>query len=233
MPGLTDPSSRHLLAAPPKRRLLTSSEDKHKYDEVEGFLRIASRRPHRTGDTSYRSMDVPDPGADSDVSGSSSEAGAADESSEYDSDTSPETYLQATLRSLEQRLSSDPTSATTWLSLLAHTLSTIPTLSKNSTKARSDIALSILSRALAAHPENVKSKQLRLKYIKAGEEIWSQAQLSAEWEKALELRDADLWMEWLDWRIRSVNNGMEGVIEAALRTLAVFRAEDSELGELG
>ena len=79
----------------------------------------------------------------------------------------------------------------------------------------------------------MKSKQLRLKYIKAGEEIWSQAQLSAEWEKALELRDADLWMEWLDWRIRSVNNGMEGVIEAALRTLAVFRAEDSELGELG
>ncbi|KAH8102508.1 NRDE-2, necessary for RNA interference-domain-containing protein [Cristinia sonorae] len=232
MSSLTDPSSRHLLAAPPKRRLVTSSKDKYKYDEVEGVLRVSTERSRRAEDPSYRSINADDAVADSDASGYSSE-GDGGESSEYDSDTSPLTHLQTKFKELDEQIKQDPLSVSTWLSLLSHTLSTIPISSKNATKARSEIAISILSRAFAAHPENVKSKQLRLKYIKAGEEIWSSAQLHAEWEKALETRDADLWMEWLDWRIRSATDGIDGaVMESALRTLAMFRSEDSQQGEL-
>ncbi|THH33540.1 hypothetical protein EUX98_g633 [Antrodiella citrinella] len=207
-------------------------KNKHKYDEVEGFLRITTNRPHRSSNPSYRSVTAPDPNADSDASGSSSE-GEEDGDSDYDSDTTPETYLQATLRSLEVQLAEKPEDISAWLSLLSHTLSAIPMSSKHATKARSDISLSVLSRALAAHPDNAKSKPLRLKYIKAGEQVWSEAQLRAEWETALELRDADLWMEWLDWRIRSASAGLEeGVVECALRMIAVFRSEDSEYSEL-
>ncbi|KAH9837066.1 NRDE-2, necessary for RNA interference-domain-containing protein [Rhodofomes roseus] len=223
MPGLTDSSARHLLHAPPTRRLLASSEDKYKYDEVEGFLRISSGR-ERKGDPSYRSITASRHDANADESESSEDEG--EESSGDDSDTTPMTSLQVTLKSLEERLSADPASVPTWLSLLSHTLSTVPITSKNAPKARSEITLSILQRALSAHPQNASSKVLRLRYIKAGEETWHESKLRAEWEDALKVGGIEMWMEWLDWRIRKGEKGVEGIVEDAKRVLGAVIGDE-------
>lgn len=222
MHSLTDPSSRHLLHAPPTRRLLASSESKYKYEEIEGFLRLTSRND-RKDDQSYRAITAPKHDANSDESESS---GDEAESSGNDSDTTPMTSLQATLKSLEERLSSDASSISTWLSLLSYTLSTIPITSKNAPRARAEIMLSVLSRALSAHPSNASSRTLRLRYLKAGEEIWDNAKLYAEWEDALKVGGSEIWVEWLDWRIRRGSNGIDGIVEEARRVLASIGDEE-------
>ncbi|EED80436.1 predicted protein, partial [Postia placenta Mad-698-R] len=222
MHSLTDPSSRHLLHAPPTRRLLASSEDKYKYEEIEGFLRVTSRHD-RKDDQSYRAITAPKHDANSDETESSEDEA---ESSGNDSDTIPMTSLQATLKSLEERLSADASSIPTWLSLLSYTLSTIPITSKNAPRARAEITLSVLSRALSAHPSNASSRTLRLRYLKAGEEIWDNAKLYAEWEDALKVGGSEIWVEWLDWRIRRGSNGIDGIVEDARRVLASIGDEE-------
>lgn len=224
MPGLTDSSARHLLHAVPTRTLLASSQDKYKYDEVEGFLRITSGH-QRKGDPSYRSITASKHDAYSDEDTESSNEDRS-ESSDSDSDTTPMTSLQATLKSLEEQLSADLTSISTWLSLLTHTLSTVPITSKNAPKARSEITLSILRRALSAHPQNASSKALRLRYLKAGEESWHERKLREEWEDALKVGGIEMWIEWLDWRIRKADNGMDGVVDDAKRVLAAVHGDE-------
>ena len=223
MPGLTDSSARHLLHSAPTRRLLASSQDKYKYDEVEGFLRLTSGH-QRKGDPSYRSITASkhDAYSEDDTDSSQDER---DESSDDESDTTPMTSLQATLKTLEEQLAADPTSINTWLSLLSHTLSTVPIASKNAPKARSEITLSILQRALSAHPQNASSKALRLRYLKAGEETWHESKLRAEWEDALKVGGIEMWIEWLDWRIRKAEKGVDGVVEDAKRVLAAVRGD--------
>lgn len=238
MPELTDSSARHLLNAPPTRRLVTGGASTYKYDEIEGFLRLPShRRKDEKDDQSYRSIEParrPDDSEESDTSEGEGESSEGDETDTF----IPMGSLQATLKSLEEHLSKDPSSIPTWLSLLSHTLSTVPPTSKNASKARSDITLSLLSRALSAHPDNKRSWALRLKYLKAGEEEWSEGKLKVEWEDALRGcgggRDAmEMWMEWLDWRIRRGENGVEGVVEDAGRVLkALGNSPDSEVGRL-
>ena len=132
------------------------------------------------------------------------------------------------MKSLEQQLSHNPSAITTWLSLLSHSLATIPLTSNNATKARSEITLSILSRALSAHPDNTSSILL-LKYLKAGEEIWQGYKLSAEWEDALKVGGAELWMEWSEWRIRRGGKGIEGIVKDAARVLKALDDETSKV----
>lgn len=230
LPALTDSSSRHILTTAPTRRLLASSEDKHKYQEIEGFLRLSTGRD-RKDDQSYRSISTPKQNIDSDDLESSTEE--AESTEDYDTDTTPMTSLQATLKSLEEQLSRDPSSIPTWLSLLSNTLSTAPITSKNAPKARSEITLSILSRALTANPDNSKSQSLRLRYLKAGEEIWHESKLRAEWENALKVGGVEMWMEWLDWRVRRGEKGVDGIVEDARRVLnALDAGEGEEIGKL-
>ncbi|KAI0936623.1 hypothetical protein AcW1_000813 [Taiwanofungus camphoratus] len=230
LPALTDSSSRHILTTAPTRRLLASSEDKHKYLEIEGFLRLSTGRD-RKDDQSYRSISTPKQNIDSDDLESSTEE--AESTEDYDTDTTPMTSLQATLKSLEEQLSRDPSSIPTWLSLLSNTLSTAPITSKNAPKARSEITLSILSRALTANPDNSKSQSLRLRYLKAGEEIWHESKLRAEWENALKVGGVEMWMEWLDWRVRRGEKGVDGIVEDARRVLnALDAGEGEEIGKL-
>ncbi|KAH9947908.1 NRDE-2, necessary for RNA interference-domain-containing protein [Amylocystis lapponica] len=219
MPALTDPHSRHLLAAAPTRRLLSTQDNKYKYEEVEGFLRLSTRR-ERTNDQSYRAITAPKREHDTDSSGSSSDE--EEESVDDDSDTTPQTSLQLTSASIP-----------TWLALLAHTLSTIPIMSKNAPRARAEITLSVLGRALGAHPRNATSRALRLRYLKAGEEIWHESKLRAEWEEALKVGGENMWIEWLDWRVRKADKGVEGVVEDAQRVLsALGDGEDAEMAKL-
>ncbi|CAA7259932.1 unnamed protein product [Cyclocybe aegerita] len=224
--GLTDPGARALLAKPPSRRILPSSNTK--YEEVDGFIRLPSGK--RRAEESYRSI-TRDDGNNSDSSSSSRDE---------DMDTSEDegyaitlTAHQELLKSLEQDLTANRKSVDKWVSLLDHTLSTIPVISKNATKARSEISIAILSRAIAADPQNGKSKILRLMYLKAGEETWHESKLRFEWEDALKVGGIEIQMEWLEWRIRKGNNGIEGVVESARKVLASLGAgEEGDIGRV-
>lgn len=221
MPALTDPSSKHLLAAPPTHRLLGSSEDKYKYHEVDGFLRLDSNKP-RKNTPAYLEIVPNKLGSDSE----SSDSAEAAESSASESDTTPLTALQETLKEIETRISTCPSDIASWLRLLSHTLSTVAITTKNATRARSEITLSVLTRALSAHPDNARSRSLRIKYLKAGEEIWPEEKLRSEWEDALKVNDIELWMTWLDWTVRMGTRGVAGIVEDARRVLDVFPPQE-------
>ncbi|KAF8078751.1 NRDE-2, necessary for RNA interference-domain-containing protein [Lyophyllum atratum] len=226
MPSLTDSSARALLAAPPTRRVLQSG-DNYKHTEIDGYLRLPSSRRRDQNEPSYRSITASKDDADSDAE--SSTASSDDESSDEEAGTVTLTSHQETLKLLEHQLNEDPTAVDKWLQLLSHTLSTIPVTSKNATTARSEIAISILARALSAHPRNGASKLLRLRYMKAGEEVWHESKVRAEWEEALKLGGFEIWMEWLEWRIRRANAGVDGVVEDAVRARTLGQSEQDEL----
>jgi hypothetical protein len=227
LPQLTDPKTRTLLAAAPTRRLLNSSAP-YKYEEADGFLRLPSRRG-RHEDQAYRSITQPAANSDSDSSASETENSDTD----VDSDTTPLTSYQEKSKSLDSQLNADPSFVPTWLSLLSHSLSTIPITSKNASKARSEITLSIMSRALSAHPQNSSSRVLRLKYLQAGEEVWHESKLRAEWEDAWKVGGVEIWMEWLEWRIRNKDKSINRVVEDGRRVLdALGVGDDNELGKV-
>ncbi|RDB29182.1 Protein NRDE2 [Hypsizygus marmoreus] len=226
MSSLTDSSSRALLAAPPTRRIMQTG-DTYKYQEVNGFLRLPSGRRQKQNDQSYRSITRPKDDAHSDSESSdASEHPSVDESSGDESEGVVLTAHQETLKLLEQGLQADPTSIDKWLQLLTQTLSTIPISSKNATKARSEITISILARALAADPRNAASKLLRLRFLQAGEEVWHESKVRAEWEDALKVGGVEIWLEWLEWRIRKANNGVDGIVADAVRVLNVMDQDE-------
>ena len=227
MPALTDAGTHRRLAAAPTRRLLASSEDKYKFREVDGFLRISSGRPLKDGQ-SYRDIESSKYDQDSDYSEHSED----DMSSGDDSDTTPMTALQATLKDLEEKLSKDPRHTPTWSSLLSHTLSTVPSITRNAAKARAEIALSVLSRALSAHPDNKRSKTLRLKYLKAGEELWQAEKLRDEWEDAIKVDDVEIWFAWLDWRLRRSSDILENISRDSARVSRALATRGNEIGQV-
>ncbi|KAJ8591485.1 hypothetical protein M405DRAFT_734897 [Rhizopogon salebrosus TDB-379] len=225
-PGLTDSSVRALLAAPPSQRLLGAG-DSYRHEEVDGFLPLPSNRRNKATED-YRSITRQEDHLDSD-----SQSSASDDSSGDESGMPILTAHQLSLKTVEQRLAADPSSVETWLSLLNHSLSNIPLTSKNAAKARAEITLSILTRARAAHSHNRSSRILFLKYLRAGEEVWHESKTKAEWEEALKLGGIEVWMEWLEWRIRTTAGGVDVLVTDATRVLnALSRSEGSELDEL-
>ncbi|KAJ7487463.1 NRDE-2, necessary for RNA interference-domain-containing protein [Mycena galericulata] len=214
MPSLTDASSRALLSRNPTRSLVNVAASSSKYEELDGFLRLPSRSAN---EQSYRSIDNSNINSDSDSDPRESDAGSSSE------EDTPNSY-QATLSLINEKLAADPRSIPNWLSLLSHTLLTIPTTSKNATRARSEISISILARALEA---NGKSSVLRLKCLQAGEEIWHDSKLRAEWEDALgNVGGVEIWMEWFEWRIRRSTKGIAAVVEDAKRALAALHRDE-------
>ncbi|KAG2350232.1 hypothetical protein BDR05DRAFT_1007388 [Suillus weaverae] len=224
-PTLTDSSVTTLLAAPPFRRIIGSG-DSYKYEEVDGFLRLPSDRGHKAAED-YRSVTRQQEHLDSD-----SQSSASDDSSVDESGTPILTSHQLSLKTLEQQLAADPSSVETWLSLVRHSLSNIPVTSKNATKARAEITLAILTRARAAHPHNQSSRILFLKYLRAGEEIWHESKTKAEWEEALKLGGIEIWMEWLEWRIRTAGGVDTSVTDATRVLSALGNSESREIDKL-
>jgi len=220
---LTDSSSRALLLKPPCRRLFPS--DSAKYQEIDGFIRLPTRRGGKDIEKSYRSI-TQDRKLDHSDSSSSSDSQSDADSSENEVDRPALTAHQETLKQLEQDLVLTPQSVDTWLSLLNQSLSIIPITSKNANKARSEISVSILSRALSAHPQNSRNMVLRLAYLRAGEGIWHESKLKSEWNDALKIGGIELQMEWLEWRIRNGNAGIDGVVGSAIRAVASLGGDD-------
>ena len=220
---MTDSSSRALLLKPPCRRLFPS--DSAKYQEIDGFIRLPTRRGGKDIEKSYRSI-TQDRKLDHSDSSSSSDSQSDADSSENEVDRPALTAHQETLKQLEQGLVLTPQSVDTWLSLLNQSLSIIPITSKNANKARSEISVSILSRALSAHPQNSRNMVLRLAYLRAGEGIWHESKLKSEWNDALKIGGIELQMEWLEWRIRNGNAGIDGVVGSAIRAVASLGGDD-------
>lgn len=203
--------------------MAASEEHGYKYEEVDGFLRLPSAKSAKKDIEAYRDITA-HPNLGSDMSDSST--GDEEESGDEDSDLSPLDARQATLKEIEERLASNPTSIPTWLALLTNSLSTVSLLSKNAPKVRAEISLSILSRALDAHVDNKKSLSLRLKLLSVGEELWGDEKLYEEWEDALKVGNAELWIRWLDWRIRTLRNGVDGIVLHAQRALAALGKDE-------
>ncbi|KAH9486618.1 Nuclear exosome regulator NRDE2 [Psilocybe cubensis] len=213
--SLSTSASRILLSKPPSRRLVPSSR-RDTYQEVDGVITFSSRKTPTGADPSYKS--IPKNDVESSENSSSSES-EDDLSSEEDSDTPTLTAHQETLKALQQEVEAQPDAGDKWLSLLNQTVSTIPITSKNATKARSEISVSILARAISASPQNIRNRSLRLSYLRAGEEVWHETKVKAEWEEALKVEDTELQVEWLEWKIRTGNGGIDGVVDAAVRVL--------------
>ncbi|KAG6336128.1 hypothetical protein ID866_2966 [Astraeus odoratus] len=222
-PGLTDSGAKAVLNAPSRRLISTGSN--YRYEEIDGFLRLPSRGGHGTGGHSSILKNE----ADTDSESSEGE----DESSDDDQGSSTLPSDQLAIRDLEQKLALEPSSVDTWLSLVARSLLAVPHTSKNAAIVRSEIALSILDRALAAHPSNRTSRHLRLKYLRAGEDVWYESKLQVEWEEALKLGGIEVWMEWLEWRIRKSTESIDSVVTDATRALqALGNSESSEIDKL-
>ncbi|KAI0304761.1 NRDE-2, necessary for RNA interference-domain-containing protein [Russula brevipes] len=224
--GISDVASRRLLETTSRRWLVTSAEASHKYQETDGFIPLPSRRP-RLVEQDYRSLD-PDKNHDSE-SDSSSASAASDSNDDSDQDGTIFPSSHEKMRSLEEQLSSDPSSVSTWLSLLSLSLSQVPAASKNASKVRSEITLSILGRALPTLLEGSSSTRIRLLYLHAGEEVWTSEKSRQEWEKALSTGDINIFLAWLDWRIRNGSDGVDGVQEAAIRVLTSAASELEKL----
>lgn len=140
------------------------------------------------------------------------------------------TSRQMAIKKLEEKLREDPTSVQSWLGLLSHSISSVALDTKNSAKVRAEIAESILSRAVSAHPSNKASITLRLKHLRAGGEVWDERRLHREWDDALALRSVDVWMAWLDWKLSRSRDGMEGMMEDVVYALEHLR--HTEIGGL-
>ncbi len=182
---------------------------------MDGFIPLPSHNP-RLVEPNYRSI------APSRGHGSESDSSSASAVSDSDDDEHDRTVFSSNhekTRFLEEQLSVDPSSVSTWLSLLSLSLSQVPTASKNFSKVRSEITLSILGRALPSLSER-SSTRIRLLYLHAGEELWTSEKLGQEWGKALTKGDINIFLAWLDWRVRDGSRGVDGILEAATRVLA-------------
>lgn len=212
---MTDDQARRLLAHPPVKRIVQPPPTL-KYEEVNGVIHIPTSKP--------RSRPHPTREGEHDASDESS---INSESEDEDIPTIHLTAQQETIKSLEDHLSQHPNSIPTWLSLLSQMLSITP---RNASQARAEITLSVLIRCFSSHPSNASSKHLWLKYLTAGEELWDLPTLTSKWEEALaKVGDVDMWMEWVNWRVRTTPEGMDDCIECVKRAMA---AVDVEVGKV-
>ena len=206
------------------RRLEISANSATKYKEEDGIIRFPSRKG-KEPEQSYRSITK----GDKSDSGSSSESSESQQESDDESDVLEFSAREEELRKLEQIIKQDPTSQRAWLSLIEHSLSSIPASTKNSEKARSEITISILSRAFNVDSNNARSSSLRLKYLKSGESVWNERKLKTEWETALGVcPSANLWVEWVDWRLRRGTDGLEDALKDVER--AIRRVDQGLVG---
>ena len=178
----------------------------------------------------YRSLSnvEADDNSDSSPSDSDNDSHGSD-----DNDTPVLSAHQESLKLLEQELEANPRAVGKWLALLNQTLSSVPFTSKNATKARSELTVSIIARAFSADPQNNVDRHLRLTYLRAGEDIWHESKLRSEWEDALKVGGVDIQLEWLEWKIRSGNKGIDGILESAVRALTgLGTGEEADIGKV-
>ena len=221
MPELTDSKARALLSVIPVRlpRLPPNSQ---KYVEHDGFIRLRNLQ-RKKGDghgPSYRSITRNEADMAGDSESSESDASVSESSDDEEDGQLRLSSHQEALKRIEQDLTANPGSSAAWMSLLTRTLANVPLLSKNASKTRAEVTLSILQRAFHMRKENACSPVLRLKFLRSGEEVWDERKIAEEYEKAfLDIKDTDLRLEWLDWKIRKAKDDLASVFESAKRIM--------------
>lgn len=217
-------------------------------EEEEGFIRINKRRTREQVGGLYSNTnatnnvapqddladDVDDAGkvrrreegpAYREITRARSDSSASSASSESESDTELVTPELTRAGQLAARVREYPTDISAWMTLLKHN-----TAPAQDGMARAEMAVSVLSKALAAHPANRRSPSLRLRLLRAGEMIWPDSQIEQEWKDVLSdfAQDGDVWSEWVGWRMRRMH-GVEDVISDISHALDVLRGSTEEL----
>jgi hypothetical protein len=126
---------------------------------------------------------------------------------------------------LAARVREYPTDISAWMALLKHNVAPA-----QDGLARAEMTVSVLSRALAAHPANRRSPSLRLRLLRAGEIVWPPQQLEQEWKDVLTdfPQDGDVWSEWVGWRMR-VMRSVEYTIGDIAHALEALHGSTEEL----
>jgi hypothetical protein len=214
-----------MLKAPPTERIVFSERAASKYvEDSEGFIRLRSR--HRASTPPYKTLD---PGRNASESETDASGSSASDSDEDEGNARPLSAYQERLVELERVAKENASSPTAWLALLSHMLTQYPVTARNAVKARAEVTLSVLSRALPSLPPGPQATDLRLRYLQAGEEIWSPERLDGEWQKVLQFPDADVQMAWLEWRIRVGSGRIDAVLTDATSALATLTNETDRL----
>jgi hypothetical protein len=198
--------------APSSGEFIALSEHKKVQDDDvhDSYRSIERRRSHES---------------DSDASDS--------QSSESESGGHTLTAEQHTIKALETALASSPSDIASWLKLLDISVKSLSVLTKQATRARAEISVSLLRRAIDAHPDNAASFRLRLLYIEHGSELWSEEMLRGEWEDVLNSmgspqsppwKRAIVWLNWLEWRLVA-NSTIVSALNDAKRLFAMLHGE--------
>ena len=176
--------------------------------EVDGFIPVGKPRNttlNNADPPEYRSITLP---KDADFGGSDSDSEGIEDIESDDEDTT-DAYSAETAR-LGHILQEDMSSVPVWLDVIAHSASTNPTA-----QGRADIWLTMLERAISAHPKNRQSDVLRLRYLEAMRDTQSPEEETA-WERALlEIQSENLWVEYISHQLEK--HGPESIEKAVTR----------------
>ncbi len=101
----------------------------------------------------------------------------------------------------------DTTNINSWFNVIAHSASTNPTQA-----GRGEIWVTMLEKAMNDHPKNKRSTALRLRYLGVIREAKGSEVEDLAWEKALnEIHDENLWLEYLNYRLRKF--GLDSLVD--------------------
>lgn len=113
-----------------------------------------------------------------------------------DDEDTMDAYTAETAR-LARILSQDLSNVSAWLDVITHSASTNPT-----PQGRAEIWLTMLEKALAAHPLNRQSDTLRLRYLEAVRDAKTSENEDAAWERALlDIQSENIWVEYISYRL--------------------------------
>ncbi|KAF8761004.1 Peptidase family M41 [Rhizoctonia solani] len=236
--GGRPPAKRYVdrRAIPSTTRRLIPSKSTHSFtqeEEEEEFIRVNKRRKLKHDDLADEVDDLgkvkrrEDGPVYREITRVNSDSSASD-FSDSESDTELVTPELTRSGKLAARVKEYPMDISAWMALLKHNVAPA-----QNELARAEMAVSVLSKALAAHPANGRSPSLRLRFLRAGEIIWPSQQLEKEWEGVLRdfPHDGDVWTEWVGWRMRVVRviNGVDDTLGDIAHAFEVLRGNTEEL----
>ena len=161
--------------------------------EEEGFIPISKPSPDPETKPAYRSITEPNDNSDRDSSTDEEDALSWLESD----DDAVDAHSAETTR-LARILATDTSNVSSWLNVIAHSASTNPTPA-----GRADIWITMLEKAMLAHPANKTSDKLRLRYLEVIREARPGSEEERAWALALsEITSENIWVEYIGFKLR-------------------------------
>jgi hypothetical protein len=190
--------------------------------EEEGFIPISkpvkpSSDPQANPD--YRSINEPNDNSDGDSSNDEEDALGWPDSD----DDAVDAHSAETAR-LARILAADTSNISSWLNVIAHSASTNPTPA-----GRADIWITMLEKAMLAHPANKTSDVLRLRYLEVIREARPGSEEEKAWTTALnEIKSENLWVEYIGFKLRRGGaESLDGAISKIWEEVDALGEDDS------